>query len=40
VTFPLGPRLVEGGATFGVWAPRVTSLAVRLGDRTVPLERG
>ena len=35
----LGPRLVEGGAQFGVWAPRVRSLAVRAGDRTVPLER-
>jgi maltooligosyltrehalose trehalohydrolase len=39
VTPPLGPRLVEGGAEFGVWAPRVRSLAVRLGGRTVPLER-
>jgi maltooligosyltrehalose trehalohydrolase len=39
VTHPLGPRLVEGGAEFGVWAPRVRSLAVRLGGRTVPLER-
>jgi maltooligosyltrehalose trehalohydrolase len=37
---PLGPRLVEGGAELGVWAPYVRSLAVRLGDRTVPLERG
>jgi maltooligosyltrehalose trehalohydrolase len=36
---PLGPRLVEGGAEFGVWAPRVGSLAVRTGGRTVPLER-
>jgi maltooligosyltrehalose trehalohydrolase len=35
---PLGPRLVEGGAQFGVWAPRVGALAVRVGDRTVPLE--
>ena len=35
----LGPRLVEGGAQFGVWAPKVRSLAVRAGDRTVPLER-
>ena len=40
MTGGLGPRLVEGGATFGVWAPKVTALAVRLGDRTVPLERG
>jgi maltooligosyltrehalose trehalohydrolase len=39
VTPPLGPRLVEGGAEFGVWAPRVGSLAVRVGDRTVPLGR-
>jgi maltooligosyltrehalose trehalohydrolase len=37
---PLGPRLIEGGAELGVWAPYVRSLAVRLGDRTVPLERG
>jgi maltooligosyltrehalose trehalohydrolase len=36
----LGPRLVEGGAEFGVWAPRVRSLAVRTGGRTVPLEPG
>jgi maltooligosyltrehalose trehalohydrolase len=36
----LGPRLVAGGATFGVWAPNVRSLAVRVGDRTVPLEAG
>jgi maltooligosyltrehalose trehalohydrolase len=36
---PLGPRLVEGGAEFGVWAPRVGSLAVRAGGRTVPMER-
>jgi maltooligosyltrehalose trehalohydrolase len=36
----LGPRLVEGGASFGVWAPYLHSLAVRIGDRTVPLERG
>jgi maltooligosyltrehalose trehalohydrolase len=36
----LGARPVSGGAEFGVWAPRVWSLAVRLGDRTVPLERG
>jgi maltooligosyltrehalose trehalohydrolase len=35
----LGPLLVEGGAEFGVWAPRVGSLAVRVGGRTVPLER-
>ncbi|HEV2871023.1 MAG TPA: malto-oligosyltrehalose trehalohydrolase [Actinomycetota bacterium] len=35
----LGPRLVEGGAQFGVWAPKVGSLAVRAGDRTIPLER-
>jgi maltooligosyltrehalose trehalohydrolase len=35
----LGPRLVEGGAELGVWAPEVRSLAVRLGGRTVPLER-
>jgi maltooligosyltrehalose trehalohydrolase len=40
VTPPLGPRLVEGGAEFGVWAPKVASLAVRVEDRTVPLERG
>jgi maltooligosyltrehalose trehalohydrolase len=39
VTAPLGPRPVEGGAEFGVWAPRVGSLAVRTGGRTVPLER-
>ena len=39
MTAPLGPRLVEGGAEFGVWAPRVGSLAVRTGGRTVPLER-
>ncbi|HEV3398480.1 MAG TPA: alpha-amylase family glycosyl hydrolase, partial [Actinomycetes bacterium] len=38
MTAPLGPRLVEGGAEFGVWAPRVRSLAVRVGGRTVPLE--
>jgi len=37
---PLGPRLVEGGAAFGVWAPKVGSLAVRLGSRTVPLQPG
>ena len=37
---PLGPWLVEGGAELGVWAPKVRSLAVRVGDRTVPLERG
>jgi maltooligosyltrehalose trehalohydrolase len=36
---PLGARPVEGGAEFGVWAPKVRSLAVRLGGRTVPLER-
>ncbi|MFL6252503.1 MAG: malto-oligosyltrehalose trehalohydrolase, partial [Actinomycetes bacterium] len=36
----LGARPVSGGAEFGVWAPRVRSLAVRLGARTVPLERG
>jgi maltooligosyltrehalose trehalohydrolase len=36
----LGPRLVEGGATFGVWAPNVRSLAVRTGGRTVPLAAG
>ena len=35
----LGPRLFEGGAEFGVWAPRVRSLAVRVGGRTVPMER-
>jgi maltooligosyltrehalose trehalohydrolase len=35
----LGPRLVEGGAEFGVWAPDVRSLAVEVGGRTVPLER-
>jgi maltooligosyltrehalose trehalohydrolase len=35
----LGPRLVEGGAEFGFWAPRVRSLAVRAGGRTVPMER-
>jgi maltooligosyltrehalose trehalohydrolase len=39
VTAPLGPRLLEGGAEFGVWAPNVTSLAVRLGGRTVPCAR-
>ena len=39
MTPPLGPRLVEGGAEFGVWAPRARSLAVRTGDRTVPLGR-
>ena len=37
---PLGPRLVEGGAAFGVWAPSVRSLAVRVGGRTLPLEPG
>jgi len=37
---PLGPRLVEGGALFGVWAPNVSSLAVRTRGRTVPLEPG
>ncbi|HYJ71015.1 MAG TPA: malto-oligosyltrehalose trehalohydrolase, partial [Actinomycetota bacterium] len=37
---PLGPRLVEGGAELGVWAPNVRSLAVRAGDRTVELEAG
>jgi maltooligosyltrehalose trehalohydrolase len=36
----LGPRLVEGGASFGVWAPKVRSLAVRIGDRTVALAPG
>jgi maltooligosyltrehalose trehalohydrolase len=35
----LGPRLFEGGAEFGVWAPKVRSLAVRVGGRTVPMER-
>jgi maltooligosyltrehalose trehalohydrolase len=35
----LGPRLFEGGAELGVWAPRVRSLAVRVGRRTVPMER-
>ena len=35
----LGPRLTGSGADFGVWAPRCSSLAVRLGDRLVPLER-
>jgi maltooligosyltrehalose trehalohydrolase len=41
VTQPsLGPRLVEGGAAFGVWAPHVSSLAVRTRGRTVPLEAG
>jgi maltooligosyltrehalose trehalohydrolase len=39
VTPPLGPRLVEGGAELGVWAPNVRSLAVRAGGRTVPMER-
>ena len=39
MTGGMGPRLVEGGAEFGVWAPKVRSLAVRAGDRTVPLER-
>jgi maltooligosyltrehalose trehalohydrolase len=34
----LGPRLAEGGAAFGVWAPSVRSLAVRVGGRTLPLE--
>jgi maltooligosyltrehalose trehalohydrolase len=38
---PLGPRLVEGGAAFGVWAPSVRSLAVRVGGGpAVPLEPG
>jgi maltooligosyltrehalose trehalohydrolase len=36
----LGPRLVDGGAEFGVWAPHVSALAVRLGGRTVPLVPG
>ena len=36
----LGPRLTPTGAEFGVWAPNLASLAVRVGDRTVPLERG
>jgi maltooligosyltrehalose trehalohydrolase len=31
---------VEGAAAFGVWAPEVGSLAVRLGSRTVPLQPG
>ena len=35
----LGPHLTGSGADFGVWAPRCSSLAVRLGDRLVPLER-
>ena len=37
---PLGARPVEGGADLGVWAPRVRSLAVRLGDPAaeVPVE--
>ena len=35
----LGPRLFEGGAELGVWAPRVRSLAVRVAGRTVPMER-
>jgi maltooligosyltrehalose trehalohydrolase len=36
----LGPRLVEGGAAFGVWAPSVRSLAVSIGGRAMPLQRG
>jgi maltooligosyltrehalose trehalohydrolase len=40
VSSQLGPRLVEGGATFGVWAPNMRSLAVRTGGRTVPLAAG
>jgi maltooligosyltrehalose trehalohydrolase len=36
----LGPRLVVGGAAFGVWAPYASSLAVRVRDRAVPLEPG
>jgi maltooligosyltrehalose trehalohydrolase len=34
----LGPRLVEGGAAIGVWAPSVRSLAVRVDGRTLALE--
>jgi maltooligosyltrehalose trehalohydrolase len=36
----LGPRLTSSGAEFGVWAPNVGALAVRIGDHTVPLEAG
>jgi maltooligosyltrehalose trehalohydrolase len=36
----LGPRLTPAGAEFGVWAPNLVALAVRVGDRTVALERG
>jgi maltooligosyltrehalose trehalohydrolase len=36
----LGPRLTPSGAEFGVWAPAVSALAVRVGDRIVPLEPG
>jgi maltooligosyltrehalose trehalohydrolase len=36
---PLGPRLVDGGAELAVWAPAVSSLAARLGGRTVAFER-
>ncbi|HEV8648134.1 MAG TPA: malto-oligosyltrehalose trehalohydrolase [Actinomycetes bacterium] len=35
----LGPTLLDGGAELAVWAPEVASVAVRLGGRTVPLER-
>ncbi|HEX6677792.1 MAG TPA: malto-oligosyltrehalose trehalohydrolase [Actinomycetes bacterium] len=35
----LGPLLTADGAEFAVWAPHLDRLAVRLGGRTVPLER-
>jgi maltooligosyltrehalose trehalohydrolase len=35
----LGPRPAGAGVEFSVWAPAVASLAVRLGGRTVALER-
>ena len=34
----LGPLLTAEGAEFAVWAPHLDRLAVRVGDRTVPLE--
>jgi maltooligosyltrehalose trehalohydrolase len=35
----LGPLLTGDGAEFAVWAPHLDQLAVRVGGRTVPLER-
>jgi maltooligosyltrehalose trehalohydrolase len=35
----LGPLLDGDGAEFAVWAPHAQRVAVRIGDRTTPLER-